>query len=75
MEPIIADSARKHGVADDDLIHAFSNPMRAFDLGEGFTMLVGGDRSGQLIEIGVVDGDLGPVIVHGMRPARRKFLP
>ena len=72
-QPIIAESARKHSVSDDDLLHAYGNPIDAFELDEGLTMLVGPDAAGNLVEIGVVDGDLAPVIVHGLRPARRRF--
>jgi len=42
-------------------------------LEEEFTMYIGGTRSGALLEIGVVRGDLSLVIVHAM-PARDKFL-
>ena len=73
LEPIIVASARKHGVLDDDLLHAFNNPIRAEDLDEGLTMLVGPDRAGNLLEVGVVESDDGPVIVHAM-PARPKYL-
>lgn len=71
--PIIADSARKHGVTDPDMLHAYDNPIRAFDIDEGFTLLVGPSQSGEILEVGVVEGDLAPVIVHAM-PAREKFL-
>lgn len=74
MQPIIAESAYRHGVTDEDMLHAFNNPTGSFDLDEGFVMLVGGDTAGLPIEIGVVVGDLGPVIVHAMRPARRRYL-
>lgn len=37
------------------------------------TMLIGGSTSGALLEIGVVEGADGSVIVHAM-PAREKFL-
>jgi len=40
-DPIIAESARKHGVSDEDILHAFANPIRVFDLEEGFTMVIG----------------------------------
>ena len=39
VEPIIADSARKHGVSDEDILHAYANPMRVFELNDGFTMM------------------------------------
>ncbi len=69
MGPVIAPSARKHGVSD----HAFTYPVRAFDLDDGFTMLIGAGVSGALFEVGVVESDDVPVIVHAM-PARAKFL-
>lgn len=72
-EPIIAASARKHGVSDDDMLHAYAHPLRVFELDEGFTMVVGASRAAIVYEIGVVDGVLAPVIVHAMR-ARDKFL-
>lgn len=72
-QPIIADSARKHGVRDDDMLHAYNNPIRMYDLDEGFTLIIGPSQSSEVLEIGVVDGDLAPVIVHAM-PAREKFL-
>ncbi len=37
------------------------------------TMLVGGSASGALLEVGVVEGTDGSVIVHAM-PARERFL-
>jgi len=73
VEPLIIDSARKHGVADEDILHAFNHPMRYQDLDEGFVLVIGPTRSGQLIELGLVDTEEGPVIVHAMQ-ARRKYL-
>lgn len=72
-EPVIVASARKHGVTDDDILHAVNNPIRFEPVEEGLTMLVGADRAGNLLEVGVVDGTDGPVIVHAMR-ARAKYL-
>jgi hypothetical protein len=68
-EPVIAPSARKHGVSDDVILHAFNNPIRAQELDEGLVMLVGPDQAGNLYEIGVVTSEEGPVVVHAM-PAR-----
>jgi hypothetical protein len=34
MDPVILASARKHGVADDDMLHAHRNPIRAFEFDE-----------------------------------------
>jgi len=41
VEPVIADSARKHGVADEDMLHAFRNPVHVFELDEGLTLVTG----------------------------------
>jgi hypothetical protein len=34
---IVAESAYRHGVSDEDIRHAYANPIRVFDLDEGFT--------------------------------------
>ena len=73
VEPVIADSARKHGVSDDDMLHAYAHPLRVFELDEGFTMIIGANRAAMVYEVGVVEGVLAPVIVHAMK-ARAKFL-
>jgi len=72
-EPVIAPSARKHGVNDKDILHAYANPIRVFELGDGLTMLIGGSTAAVLYEIGVVEGTSAAVVVHAMR-AREKFL-
>ena len=72
-QPIIAESARKHGVTADDMLHAYDHPIHVFDLDDGFTLIIGPARNANLLEVGVVDGDIAPVIVHAM-PARDKFL-
>lgn len=73
VRPIIADSARRHGVSDDDMLHAYDHPIRVFELDEGFTMVIGANRAAIVYEVGVIDGALAPVIVHAMR-ARKKYL-
>lgn len=73
MEPFIAVSARKHGVDDADMLHAYAQPLRVFAPDEGLTMLVGPARDARLLEVGVVSGREGPVIVHAM-PARNTYL-
>jgi hypothetical protein len=72
--PDIAPSARRHGIADDDMRHALRNPIGVDYLDEGLTMFTGPRPDGSLLEIGVVDSDHGPVIVHADR-ARPKYLP
>ena len=72
MEPVILASARKHGIPDEDMLHAHRNPIRFFDP-DDLIMLIGPDRSARLIEIGVARREGIEFIVHAM-PARRKFL-
>jgi len=55
------------------MLHAYDNPVRIFDLDDGFTLIIGPAQDTSLLEVGIVDSDLAPVIVHAM-PARAKFL-
>jgi hypothetical protein len=71
--PLIAPSARKHGIPDSHMIHAFNHPIFVEELDDGFTMFVGADPAANLLEIGVVDTSDGPIIVHAMS-ARTKYL-
>lgn len=72
MDPVIVASARRHGVEDDDMLHAYRNPVRVFRL-DDLVMLIGADRTGRLVEVGVVSAEGIELIVHAM-PAREKFL-
>lgn len=72
MEPVIIVSARKHGVHDDDIIHAYRHPTRVLQL-DDLVMLIGPSRSGQLLEIGVSRADGIDFIIHAM-PVRAKFI-
>lgn len=74
MEPIILPSARQRPIADEDILHAYDNPVRTQDLSDGLRMITGLDRALNLLEIGVVLRDGQPLIVHAMA-ARAKFLP
>ena len=51
MDPVIVASARKHGVHDDDILHAYRHPTRVLAL-DDLVMLIGASRTGQLLEIG-----------------------
>ena len=70
-DPVILASARKHGVTDNDMLHAYRNPIRIFDL-DDLVMLVGADENGRPLEVGVATGEGVEFIVHAM-PARPKF--
>jgi hypothetical protein len=76
MEAVIALGARKHGLSDDDIRHAFRQAFRVWPGDDDeMDMLVGPSRTGAMfIELGVVAAHDGtPVIVHAMR-ARAKYL-
>jgi len=72
VDPVILASARRHRVSDDDMLHAYRNPIRVFDVDE-LTMLIGADRTGRLLEIGVAEAEGIEFVVHAM-PARSKFV-
>ncbi len=70
-------SARRHGVADDDIQHALSNAV--FDYpNQGdheLTMAIGPARNGvTMLEVGYLTSEGGLlVVIHAIR-ARRKYL-
>jgi hypothetical protein len=76
-DPVIAPSALKHGLSEEEILHAYRHPVRVWDLGDGFTMLVGPNAAALFLEVGYIDSDddseIVVVIVHAMK-AREKFL-
>jgi hypothetical protein len=70
--PSLLASARKHGVADEDMIHAYHHPIRVLLL-DDLTMPIGPDRSARLLEVGVSTGEGIDFIAHAM-PARPEFI-
>ena len=74
MDPVIIYSARRHGIADEDILHAYRNPIRWIDLHEDeITMVIGPDQTGRLLEVGIAAGDEIEFVIHAM-PARDKYL-
>jgi hypothetical protein len=72
VDPVILASARKHQIADDDMLHAYRNPIRVFAL-DDLTMLIGPDTAARILEIGMSEAEGIEFIVHAM-PARDRFL-
>lgn len=67
-------SARKHGVDDYDMLHAYRHHWRAFATADpDVTMFIGPRRDGSPLEVGVVVDLDGEAIIHAMS-ARAKFL-
>lgn len=68
----ITDSARRHGVEDADMLHAFAVAVRSIPDGdEGKHLIIGADWSGRLLELVYID-DEDPRIIHAM-PLRHRF--
>ena len=72
MDPVILASARRHGITDDDMLHAYRNPVRVFEFDE-LAMLIGSDQAGRMLEVGLTAAEGIEFIVHAMT-ARPKFL-
>jgi hypothetical protein len=73
-DPVVAPSARRHGVPPADAVHAYRNAIRHWIMEDGIVMTVGADQAGRFLEVAhVTDTEGRPVIIHAM-PARRKFL-
>ena len=72
MDPVILASARKHGITDDEMLHAYRNPIRVFDV-DDLTMIIGANPAGRPLEVGVAIAEGVEFIVHAMS-ARPRFL-
>jgi hypothetical protein len=77
----ITESARKHGVADEDRLHAITMAIRvvAHDYDDEIrSLVIGADRAGRLLELVVVDDDetAAPRIIHAdvLRPKFYRYL-
>jgi uncharacterized DUF497 family protein len=71
----VTSSARKHGVEDADVQHAWRNAMRLVEyeyLGEDRLLVIGPDRHGRLLELVAVPAQAPVRIIHADR-LRPKF--
>jgi hypothetical protein len=68
-------AARKHGVADADLLHAVAHPVYEGDRGEGppwRVLYLGPDRAANLLEVVVIERDDGTELaIHAMKMQRK----
>jgi hypothetical protein len=72
-------SARRHDVAEEDMLHAITNSLAVEDLSEDPNrwLIIGPDRSANMLEIVVLVTDEGAeIVIHAMplRAAYRKLL-
>lgn len=71
----IADSARKHGVSDEAIVHAWENAIKLAEFeydGEDRLLVIGPDSSGNLLEIVAVPAAEPTRVIHADR-LRPKF--
>ncbi len=67
-------SARRHRVEDEDIQHSLRNALLVEEIGEDPTryLVLGPDRTGNLLELVVLDRPQGPAVIHAM-PMRAKY--
>jgi len=71
-------SARKHGIADEDIDHAMRHALAIDDQGDDTRLYLGPSRSVQLLEVvTIVRDDGSELAIHAMkmRPKYRRLLP
>ena len=67
-----AASARRHGISEDDALHACRNAIRIVQMND-LLMFIGADSSGRMLEVGIARADEAPRIIHAMK-ARPNYL-
>jgi len=67
-------SALKHDVDPDDIDHALQHALAIEEVGEDPAryLVLGPDRSANLLELVVLDRPTGPVVIHAM-PMRAQY--
>jgi uncharacterized DUF497 family protein len=75
----IVQSARKHGVDDADIVHAYENAIRIVEYeynGEDRVLVIGADRTGRLLELVAVPVGEPTRIIHAdaLRPKFYEYL-
>lgn len=75
----IGGSARRHGIGDDDIEHAWSNALRYVEYeyeGEDRLLAIGPDTTGRLLELVAVPADAPTRIIHAdvLRPKFYDYL-
>jgi hypothetical protein len=68
-------SARKHGVVDDDIVHAVDHALAVGEQDDGKVLYLGPDRAGNLLEVVSIARDDGSEIVIHAMPMRSKYEP
>ena len=68
-------SARRHGIADEDIDHAADHALASGEQDDGKVLYLGPDRAGNLLEVvSVLRDDGSEIAIHAMR-MRAKYEP
>lgn len=72
----IADSARKHGIPDEDMMHAIRQSIRWVSQDDTRLLVIGPARDARLLEVVILDPYGDPVVIHAdeLRPMFHQFL-
>ncbi|MGH9039864.1 MAG: hypothetical protein ACRDZ3_06500 [Acidimicrobiia bacterium] len=72
----IGDSARKHQISDEDILHAARNPVAFISISEDRAFFIGAAPDGGFLEIVVIDPDGEPAVIHAdvCRPKFFRYL-
>lgn len=74
----IHESARKHGIADEDIEHAMDNAMSVDQQEDDTRLYLGPARNAELLEVvTIIRDDQSELVIHAMkmRPRYRRLLP
>lgn len=72
----IHQTARKHGISDDAMMHALRFALAEVIQTGDLLMVIGPDHTGRLLEVGVLDADDDdPVIIHAMVMSKERTIP
>jgi len=73
----IADSARKHGLSDEDILHAVAHPVAPIAASADRIFFIGATQTGELLELVVLNpDDDDPAVIHAdlCRPKFHRYL-
>jgi uncharacterized DUF497 family protein len=75
----IRQSARRHGIEDADIQHAWANAMRLIEYdyeGEDRLLVIGPDRQGRMLELVALPADQPARVIHAdrLRPRFHDYL-
>lgn len=73
----VAATAHRHDITEDDIRHSLRNLLAVADdpIDDDVTLFLGPDRAGNLVEVGVLATDDGPVVIHAMAARASRFPP